>query len=265
MASAPSRDTASSRSGNAPPSASGHTVPSALPAAGLAGVNVEGCRSKDRPVVLLHGTFSTLASNFSALVPALRADGRCVYGIDYGNGGVDSIESSAAEIAAFVETVSADTAATTIDVIAYSQGGLVLRTALRRDGLADRVSTAVLLAPSWNGTTSPLAGALPASICPACADQIAGSALLKELDRGGDLDGAVRYAEVSTTGDTVVTPIASQIPAGPADRVRSIVVERQCPNLRTDHVHLPAVRGVINWTLAALATGGRPPARALTC
>ena len=216
-------------------------------------------------MVLLHGTFSTIASNFSALVPALQAAGRCVYGINYGHGGVDAVTSSAGEFSAFVADVRAGTRAPTVDVIAYSQGGLVLRTALRLNGLADRVGTAVLLAPSWNGTTSPLAGALPAALCPACADQVAGSALLEKLDRGGDLDGTVRYAEVSTTGDTVVTPIASQVPTGPATRVRSVVVETQCPNLRTDHVQLPAVRGVIAWTVAALTTEGRPPATALTC
>ena len=216
-------------------------------------------------MVLLHGTFSTVASNFTAMVPALRAAGLCVYGITYGNSGVDSVTSSAAAVGDFVQQVREVSGSAEVDVIAYSQGGLVLRTALRVDGLADQVATAVLLAPSWNGTTSPLAGALPASFCPACADQVAGSSLLRRLGQGGDLDGTVRYAEVSTTGDTVVTPISSQVPTGPADRVRSIIVERQCPALHTDHVHLPAVRGVIAWTVAALATDGRPPAGALTC
>jgi triacylglycerol lipase len=216
-------------------------------------------------VVLLHGTFSTVASNFTAMVPALLAAHRCVFALDYGNGGIGAVTTSAAEFAAFVTTVRALTGAPQVDVVAYSQGGLVLRTGLRRNELADDVATAVLLAPSWNGTTSPLAGALPARLCPACADQVAGSPLLVRLAAGGDLDGAVRYAEISTSTDTVVTPIASQVPSGPADRVRSIVVQDRCPQLVTDHVHLPAVPGVIGWVVSALATQGRPSPADLTC
>ncbi len=216
-------------------------------------------------MVLLHGSFSSVASNFSAMVPPLVATGRCVYGIDYGNGGVAAVKTSAAEFAAFVGKVRAVTGSSKVDVVGYSQGGLVLRTALRFNGLADDVATAALLAPSWNGTTSPLVSSVPAGLCPACADQVAGSALLRQLGVGGDLDGTVRYAELSTSDDVVVTPVTSQAPTGPTDRVRAMLVQDRCPEVSLDHVHLPGNAGVISWTVAALATNGRPPASALTC
>ena len=53
-----------------------------------------------------------------------------------------------------------------------------------------------------------------------------------------------------------------------SDRTRvitSLLLEHACPGFVTDHVHLPAVPGVIAWTVAALDTGGRPPSGALTC
>lgn len=237
----------------------------ALPTVGVVGVNDARCRSSMRPVVLLHGTFSTVASNFSAMVPALRSAHRCVFALAYGDGGIGPVTTSAAEFAEFVRTVRAVTGARQVDVVAYSQGGLVLRTGLRLDGLADQVAIAVLIAPSWNGTTSPLAGALPASLCPACADQMAESPLLRRLAVGSDLDGTVRYAEVSTKGDTVVTPIGSQVPTGPADRVRSLVVQDRCPLLDADHVRLPSVPGVIGWVVSALAADGRPSPAELAC
>ena len=216
-------------------------------------------------MVLLHGSFSSVASNFSAMVPALTASGRCVYGLDYGNGGVAAVKTSATEVTAFVHRVLADTGGSKVDVVAYSQGGLVLRTALRLDGLADEVATAALLAPSWNGTTAPLAASIPAGLCPACADQVAGSPLLRQLDVGSDLAGTVNYAVISTRDDVVVTPFSSQVPTGPSDRVRSLLVQDRCPDLTVDHVHLPGNAGVISWTVAALASGGRAPASALTC
>jgi triacylglycerol lipase len=216
-------------------------------------------------VVLLHGSFSTLASNFAALVPVLQASGRCVYGLEYGHGGVGAVRDSAAAVTGFISTVRRITGAGRVDVVGYSQGGLVLRTALRMDGLAPAVRVAVLIAPSFHGTTSPLARALPASVCPACADQVAGSALLRQLATGGDLDGAVRYAVVTTADDTVVTPVSSQVPDGPPDRVRSISVQQACPGTHVDHVALPAYPGVVHWVVAALDADGRPAAGALTC
>ncbi len=247
------------------PSTVDPTAPAVLRPVGLAGVNDPDCTSDARPVVLLHGTFSTVASNFGALVPALQAAGRCVYGIDYGLGGTRPVTESARSVSTFIDTVLAVTGADQVDVIGFSQGGLVLRTALREDDLAGKVAVGVLSAPSFHGTTSPLLDALPAGACPACADQAADSSLLTELNAGGDLDGDVRYAVVSTADDTVVTPVASQVPNGPPDRVRSLLVQDRCPGKRVDHVVLPADAGVIGWTVAALETGGTPDPTALTC
>ncbi len=241
------------------------TPGTALPAVGIAGVNDPQCRSDAPPVVLLHGTFSTVASNFGAMVPALRSSGRCVFAIGYGDNGTGPVETSAAEVAAFIRTVLRVTGADQVDVVGYSQGGLVLRTALRDDGIADAVGTAVLIAPSFHGTDSALLASLPGGICPACEDQRAGSALLERLARGGDLDGDVRYAVVSTSRDTVVTPVASQVPVGPADRVSALLLQQRCPADTVDHVHLPADPAVIAWTVATLDARGRPDPDAVQC
>jgi len=232
---------------------------------GVAGVNDPACTSADRPVVLLHGTFSSVRADFSVLTPALLAAGRCVYGIEYGDGGVGSVRQSAADVTAFIDQVLAETGAEQVDVIGFSQGGLVLRTALRLTGLAPKVAVGVLMAPSFHGSTSPLLTALPAGVCPACADQAVGSALLTQLAAGGDLDGAVRYAVVSSANDTIVTPVAAQVPQGPADRVVAIQVQDRCPTEVVDHVSLRANPGVVAWVVNALETDGSPDPAALTC
>ena len=216
-------------------------------------------------MVLLHGTLGSVAASYSPLVAALRTDHRCVYGLDYGDEGVGPVADSARAFADLVEQVRRRTGAPTVDVVAYSQGGLVLRTALRLDGLADRVAVAVLLAPSFHGTDSPLVAQVPGFLCPACRDQVVGSPLLRQLDVGGDLDGSVRYAVLSTRDDTVVTPVAGQPPRGPADRVVTLVVQDHCAGAVIGHVALPSEPGTISWVLAALDTDGRPPASAFTC
>lgn len=216
-------------------------------------------------MVLLHGTLATAQGDFGVLAPALQATGRCVFTLDYGMGGVRSVRSSAKTVAAFVEKVLEITGADQVDVIGYSQGGLVLRTALRFEGLAPLVAVAVLIAPTFHGSTSPLLTALPPAVCPACADQAAGSALLTELDAGGDLDGDVRYAVISSKLDAIVTPVSSQAPVGPADRVTAFLVQDQCPDSRVDHLGLRSDPGVVSWVVAALDSEGFPDPSAFTC
>lgn len=265
---------AAARSAPVDPVVSSMTAPSpppsrpataALPDVHLAGVNDPSCTSEQPPVVLLPGTFSTVAGNFASLAAALAADGRCVYGTNYGLGGVAPVRDSAAAVARFVDDVLGLTGADQVDVVAFSQGGLVLRTALRLDGLADHVGTAVLIAPTFHGTTSPLLDGVPGLACPACADQTAGSALLTALASGGDLDGAVRYATIASRDDTVVTPVQAQSPDGPADRVTSLVIQDRCPSVRLDHLALPGDARVLGWVRQALATNGRPDPSAFPC
>ncbi len=236
-----------------------------LPDVHLPGVNDPSCTSAEPPVVLLHGTFSTVAGNFAALAAALQAQGRCVYGINYGLSGVRPVRESATTVAGFVDDVLAVTGAEQVDVVAFSQGGLVLRTALRLDGLAPDVGTAVLIAPTFHGSTSVLLNDLPVAACPACADQAAGSALLQRLDAGGDLDGDVDYATISSRDDTVVTPVDTQPPVGPEERVASLIIQDRCPGAAVDHLAMPGDPGVIVWVREALATGGHPTPSAYPC
>lgn len=232
---------------------------------GLTGVNVTGCVSDAPPVVLLHGTLSSIAVDYAVLVPALLTAGRCVYGADYGRSGLGPVRDSATQAAAVIQQVRSMTGAATVDVVGFSQGGLVLRTALRLDGVADAVGTAVLISPSFHGSTSAVVSSAPAALCPACVDQTAGSELLTQLAVGGDLDGDVRYAVVVTSVDAVVTPWESQLPAGPADRVRSVVLDRQCLGLIVAHQDMARTPAVVGWVVAALAAAGEVSADAVIC
>jgi triacylglycerol lipase len=231
----------------------------------LAGVNEPGCVSTEPPVVLLHGTFSTIAVDFPVLVAALTAAGRCVYGQNYGFYGSGPVRDSAEATAAEIRSVLADTGATQVDVVGFSQGGLVLRTALRFDGVSGLVRTAALISPSFHGTTSPLIDSLPGNVCGACADQKAGSALLTELAAGGDLDGAVRYATAVVSTDVIVTPWQSQLADGPAERVRSVVLDRRCPGISVRHQDMALVPAVAVWVTLALARGGDVVGDDLVC
>lgn len=238
-----------------------------LPDVHLTGVNSPACHSERPPVVLLHGTFSTPASNFTPMAARLRASGRCVfavlYGAAFGWGGIGDIDASASEVAGFIDQVRLASGAANVDVVAFSQGALVLRDALQRDLDPAAVGLAVFVAPNYHGTTVPLVTKVPAFACPACAEQTAGSALLGRLDAGGDLSGAIRYSTLSSRRDEWVQPVSGQSPRGPAERVRTAILEDICPSVRIRHMDLPNAAPVINWTLAALDSDGRAPATIL--
>jgi triacylglycerol esterase/lipase EstA (alpha/beta hydrolase family) len=214
-------------------------------------------------VVLLHGTVSTPKSNFTPLAARLRSSGHCVYAVLYGAmfgwGGLGDIDVSADQVAAFIEKVRHLSHTDRVDVVAFSQGALVLRDALQRSLDPETVRLAVLLAPNYHGTSVDLVSKVPAAVCASCAEQAADSPLLRRLAQGGELADQVRYASLSTRSDAWVLPVASQAPRGPADRVRSQLLQDACPRVTAGHADLPATPAAITWVLAALQTGGRPP------
>ncbi|GAA1998727.1 hypothetical protein GCM10009818_06600 [Nakamurella flavida] len=232
---------------------------------GLAGLNDPDCRSAAPPVVLLQGTVSTVESNFAALIPELQRAGLCPYAHSFRFGGTVAVRETAAEQADFVRAVLGATGAAQVDLVGYSQGALVARTALREDGIADRVRVLVLVAGTYHGTTAALLDRVPAAVCASCVDQRAGSTLLQALDAGGELDGDVRYAAVSSRADQVVTPVERQTPDGPVDRVSWALLQDECPTSTTPHESMLADPSVRRWILDALASGGRPSADTLAC
>lgn len=242
------------------------------------GVNVWSCRPSARhpdPVILLPGTLYDVAESWQALGPMLADAGYCVFGLNYGptllttlSGGrvwsVGAIATSAAQLGAFVQRVRAATGAAKVDLVGWSQGGMMPRWYLKFDGGAPFVHDLVGLAPSNHGTT--LAGlfalidagttfGLPAPLtlaqCPACTEQQAGSLFLQQLNAGGDTVPGVRYTVIESVYDEVVTPYQSAFLSGPD--VTNITLQDQCPADHADHLAMPYDTAALQDVLHALA------------
>jgi pimeloyl-ACP methyl ester carboxylesterase len=229
-----------------------------LPDVGLEGVNDPDCEpegeDRERPVVLLHGTFGTAAEHFSVLAPLLQAEGWCVYALDYGNQGTAPVGASAKELAAFVDQVLEVTEADRVDIVGYSQGGMMPRQYLRFEGGAPKVQGLVGIAPSNHGTGGGILvngqadpdatdGGPGIADCLACLDQLANSAFLRTLNQGGDIltgpDGAhLLYTTIATRHDLVVFPYTSQALQGPPGRVTNLVLQEKCPGNRAGHLSI---------------------------
>ncbi|MCU1632997.1 MAG: lipase [Micrococcaceae bacterium] len=260
----------------AAPSASAATTTEpivAVPSVSPPGANDWACKpsaAHPEPVILVPGTFESMAKNWSTLSPVLKQAGYCVFALDYGTtNGVPAtgpIRASAAELGHFVDDVLAATGARKADLVGHSQGGMMPRYYLGFLGGAKKVDHLVGLAPSNHGTQgviSPATGDLTAGgdaspLCQACDDQAAGSPFMQELNSIGDIVNGPVYTVISTRYDEVVTPYPSQFLAGPAKRVTNITLQDVCPLDPFEHDQLPNDPAVHQLVLHALGRTAAP-------
>jgi triacylglycerol esterase/lipase EstA (alpha/beta hydrolase family) len=230
-----------------------HTSPTASPP----GANDWTCKpgtAHPRPVVLVHGTFADMSNSWQAISPLLKNNGYCVFALNYGSYagsgavgvyGTGEIRNSAKELSAFVDKVLAATGAPEVDLVGHSQGGMMPRYYLKFLGGAAKVRALVGLSPSNHGTTVDGIGLLArffpggeqftGALCPACEEQIVGSAFLAELNSGGDTVPGVEYTVIQTRYDQVVTPYTSAFLSG----AKNILLQNQCILDLGDHLSMP--------------------------
>lgn len=210
-----------------------------------------------KPVILVPGTFESMAKNWSTLAPVLKAQGYCVFSLDYGvTNGVPAtgpVKDSAAELGVFVDRVLDATGAEEVDLVGHSQGGMMPRWYLGFLGGAKKVDHLIAIAPSSHGTQglivpsgdgdgTALADAddgLAYELCAACIDQQAGSAFLQELGAIGDTVPGVDYTVISTRYDEIVTPYTSQALDGRPQDVTNLVIQDLCPLDPIEHDQAP--------------------------
>jgi triacylglycerol esterase/lipase EstA (alpha/beta hydrolase family) len=220
------------------------------------------------PVVLVEGTFASMYNSFGAISPDLVNNGYCVYAFNYGQTlpltgiyATGSIAASASQLATEVNSVLAATGASKVDLVGWSQGGMMPRYYINDLGGASKVNMLVGFAPSNYGTTLDgivyliadlgalgLTTALLSATCEACAEQIQGSSFLDSLNRAPTVS-SVKYVVIETQDDEVVTPYTNAfLPAGP--NVQNITLQNQCPQDASDHLSIPydsnALQDMIN-------------------
>jgi triacylglycerol lipase len=223
------------------------------------GANDFSCRPTSqhpRPVVLVHGTFGDMTVSWNLISPALVQRGYCVFALDYGHRATGPIEDSAAELRAFVDKVLKATGAPKASIVGHSQGGMMPRYYVKFLGGAAKVDDLIGLAPSNHGTTIPLAP--PAGqygSCPACAQQVAGSAFIRHLNAGDETPGRVSYTQVETKHDEVVTPYTSAF-LEPGPRTTNVLLQDHCPLDLSEHLGIIYDPVALQWVQNALGRNG---------
>jgi pimeloyl-ACP methyl ester carboxylesterase len=235
----------------------------AHPSAPPPGANDFSCRpsrAHPDPVVLVHGLGATMGENWATYAPLLANHGYCVFALTYGRdpgerwvGGLQRMERSSAQLAAFVARVRDATGAAKVDLVGHSEGTVMPQYYLKFRGGAAVVAKYVAITPLYRGTTLLGIGALAAALekafpaystafdtafarlCGSCQEFLRGSAFLRHLYADGHYAvPGVTYTTIMTRYDELVTPYTSGRLA--ARNATNIVVQDQCPLDFADHI-----------------------------
>lgn len=233
-----------------------------------------------RPVVLVHGTWVNQYDSFAKMAPVLAEQGWCLYSFNFGKDGANlplkarygtgALNESAKELKAFTTKVLDKTGADKVDMVGWSQGGVLIRTYLKDEGGADPknpdnnlVQNVVTLGSPHRGTTLSgiaLLGNLLGITTGASdvlgqgpIDQAIGSDFIKALNEGPETFPGIHYTSLYTVYDEITNPVTTCIlKKEPGATVRNINIQEGCLIDFSEHLGLPFTDRVIAMTAAGL-------------
>ena len=203
------------------------------------------------PVLLVPG-YGGSTTGLQTLADALTARGRDATVVELPGDGTGDLEVAADALAAAADDALDRTGASSVDVVGYSAGGVVVRLWVA-DGGAAQVRRVVTLGSPHHGTTvADLASQFAPDQCPeACQQLTTGSDLLRELNSGDETPSGPTWVSIWTDVDTTVTPPDS----AELDGALNLTVQSVCADSRVEHGQLPADALVQGIVVAELASG----------
>jgi triacylglycerol esterase/lipase EstA (alpha/beta hydrolase family) len=194
------------------------------------------------PVLLVPGYGGSTAS-LQVLGDALTASGRDARIVSPSGAGTQDLRDQAADLRRAVDEVLDETGASSVDLVGYSAGGVVVRIYVADLGGGSHVRRAVTLAAPQHGTDlAVLAGALGSKACPeACQQLDPDSELLRRLNAGDETPRGPAWVALWTEDDKTVVPPDS----GALDGALDLALQSVCPGLDVAHPDVPRTPAVI--------------------
>ncbi|KAG0381170.1 hypothetical protein BGX24_008074 [Mortierella sp. AD032] len=226
---------------------------------GTSGFNDWSCRPSidhPNPLILVHQTMQVPLTNWFYMAPRFVAKGYCVFALTYGQNpkfpllyGVNRMESSAQELAVFVDKVLNATGAEKVDMLGHSQGTVMPRYWIKYLGGATKIRKFAGIGSVQYGST--LAGIVPLAkaiglfdpikkiidpLCEACYQFALNSTFLNDLNAGGDTFPGIEYLLVASKTDEMVTPYTNGFLRDNNPLVHNQVVQDWCILSNPGHI-----------------------------
>ena len=192
------------------------------------------------PVLLVPGTSLNPKVNFSwNWEPALARRGWPYCAVALPHNGMSDIQTSGEYIVYSLRRLHARTGRR-VDVVGYSQGGMVPRWALRFwPGTRKLVDDLVGLSPSNHGTVDAIP-ACPQSCAPSFWQQRSDSNFTRALNSRAETFRRISYSSIYTNTDEVVVPNAgpraSSALHGKRGKIANVAIQQVCPNDTSEHL-----------------------------
>lgn len=174
------------------------------------------------PIVLVNG-FSVYNEVLAPAMRSMQRDGATVYAPEFPNNAMDHIDDSAKFLGNYVQNVLKETGARKVDLVGFSEGGLIQRAYVKYHGGDKYVDRAVSLATPHNGVLfSGLGqaiqgvGLLRKWVPEGAQEMIKGSDFLTKLNAGDPTPGkdVKWYSIYSKSFDGIVWPANSPVLEG---------------------------------------------------
>lgn len=206
------------------------------------------------PVLLIPGYGGSTAS-LEQLADSLRAAGRSVGVVEPVGDGTGDLREQAEGLADAVRGTLRSSGASSVDLVGYSAGGVVMRLFLTElDGAAVTRRAVSLGSPHHGTDLAALASGVAGDLCPeACLQLDPDSDLLLELNRGDETPDGPQWVSIWTEDDQTVVPPTS----GSLDGALDYAVQDVCPDAVVSHGDLP--RSTVTISMVKAALGVRAP------
>lgn len=181
------------------------------------------------------------------------------------------MRASSTQVSSFVDRVLASTGATEVDLVGHSEGTTVGAYYLKFGGGAAQVQDFVGFGPNYKGTSLSGLGILVRAVlpgvpnverfvrqqCAACLEFLPPNAFLTDLASGGFTVPGVRYTNIMSKLDTIVTPYTSGRIDEPG--VDNIVLQNKCAFDLSGHLGM-ALDPNVNLLIRRALSPEAPPA-----
>jgi triacylglycerol lipase len=210
-----------------------------------------------RPLLLLYG-FLGVPPTIAVLARRLAREGRCVLSFDLGGWlgrlNTSRIDALAETVAAEVEALAEQGALRSLDVIGYSEGGLIGRHYVQRLGGSTRVRHLITLATPHRGTPLAYLGYLFTRMA-SLRQMTPNSSFLRGLP-DDQFPGSTRLTSIYCRGDVVCPPSACRLDDRFGEHLKNVELETG------NHLDFLFRTSLLDAVCAELGPASRPAAAA---